>query len=209
MRRSSVLKLRLSGRRPRPSFVFAADLVLEGSRPAVQGDIRMRLILAVVLAAAVSSGAHATCFRDCLGGKITSSQASDDEIRGAAKACRETCESQVRADLERDGKLSQVTDCRPEPLSAADLKKLRAETPSYYVQSNTFVWDIKNPFPDRALTKVEVTAQNMDLNQIGFTGTGLVPPAGEGVFVIPAFFDGYPAVRFAAKVGKVWACPVK
>lgn len=160
----------------------------------------------VLLLVAAASPAGATCFRECLAKEIVTSS-SDDDIRKAAKACRSTCEDQVRAQLERDGKLASVEACRPEPLSREDLKKLRAETPSYYVQSNTFIWDFKNPFPDRVLTKVEVTAQNMDLNQIGFTGTGLVPPSGEGVFVIPAFFDGYPAVRFAAKVEKVWACP--
>jgi hypothetical protein len=169
----------------------------------------MRAILALALAFGATSGATATCFRDCLGEKITSAQASDDDIRKAARECRESCEAGVRAGLERDGKLAQVEGCKAEPLPLADLRKLRAETPSYYVQSNIFIWDFKNPFPDRALTKVEVTAQNMDLNPVGFTGTGLAPPGGEGVFVIPSFFDGYPAVRFAAKVENVWACPVK
>jgi hypothetical protein len=171
----------------------------------------MRLVLALLaLALSLSAGAaEATCFRECLGSKVTSPQATDDEIRVAAKECRLSCEAKVRASLEAEGKLAQVEDCKAEPMPTEDLRKLRAETPSYYVQSNTFIWDIKNPFQDRALTKVEVTAQNMDLNQIEFTGTGLVPPGGEGVFVIPAFFDGYPAVRFAAKVEKVWACPIK
>lgn len=170
----------------------------------------MRIIFAslAALAAFAATPAHATCFRECLGGRIET-QSDDQQIRDAAKTCRETCEAKARDALQRDGKLAAVTDCKAEPLSKDDLKKLRAETPSYYVQSNTFIWDITNPFPDRALTRVEVTAQNMDLNQIAFTGAGLVPPSGEGVFVIPAFFDGYPAVRFAAKVEKVWACPVK
>ncbi|WP_020179231.1 hypothetical protein [Methylopila sp. M107] len=168
----------------------------------------MRLILAAAFSLAAISAAEATCFRECLATKIQSSS-DDDEIRKAAKACRETCEAKTRASMEADGTLASVTDCKPEPLSLTDLRKLRAETASYYVQSNTFIWDFKNPFPDRTLTRVEVTAQNMDLNQIGFTGAGLVPPSGEGAFVIPAFFDGYPAVRFAAKVEKVWACPVK
>lgn len=169
----------------------------------------MRLALATLFAAvAAASPASATCFRECLGGKIQT-QSDDQQIRDVAKECRQSCEAKVREGLERDGKLAALTDCKAEPLSKDELKKLRAETPSYYVQSNTFIWDIKNPFADRALTKVEVTAQNMDLNPIEFTGAGLVPPSGEGVFVIPAFFDGYPAVRFAAKVEKVWACPIK
>jgi hypothetical protein len=168
----------------------------------------MRLEIALSLAALLAAPASATCFRECLGGKIQT-QSDDQQIRDVAKECRQTCESAVRDKLQSEGKLAAVTDCKAEPLSKEDLKKLRAETPSYYVQSNTFIWDFKNPFADRALTRVEVTAQNMDLNPIEFTGAGLVPPAGEGVFVIPAFFDGYPAVRFAAKVEKVWACPVK
>lgn len=163
---------------------------------------------ALLLALASPTVAGATCFRTCLGGQI-SSTSDDQQIRDVSKRCRESCEASVREGLERDGKLGQIADCHAEPMSREDLKRLRAETPSYYVQSNTFIWDIRNPFPDRALTKVQVSAQNMDLNQIEFTGSGLVPPSGEGVFVIPAFFDGYPAVRFAAKVEKVWACPVK
>lgn len=167
-----------------------------------------RIALALGLAAAAAAPSSATCFRECLGGRIQT-QSDDQQIRDVAKDCREICEAKVREGLERGGLLASVKDCKAEPLSKEELKKLRAETPSYYVQSNTFIWDFKNPFADRVLTKVEVTAQNMDLNQIAFTGTGLVPPSGEGVFVIPAFFDGYPAVRFAAKVEKVWACPVK
>jgi len=168
----------------------------------------MRLALALCLAALSAAPASATCFRECLGGKIET-QSDDQKIRDVAKECRQTCEAQARETMERAGTLATLADCKAEPLTKDELKKLRAETPSYYVQSNTFIWDIKNPFADRALTKVEVTAQNMDLNPIAFTGAGLVPPAGEGVFVIPAFFDGYPAVRFAAKVEKVWACPIK
>ena len=168
----------------------------------------MRLILAALLATTAVQSAGATCFRECLSSRITSSS-DDDAIRKAAKQCNESCEGKAREAMRADGTLAAIESCKAEPLSKEDLKKLRAETPSYYVQSNTFIWDFKNPFPDRVLTRVEVTAQNMDLNQIEFTGAGLAPPAAEGVFVIPAFFDGYPAVRFAAKVEKVWACPVK
>lgn len=164
--------------------------------------------LAVLIAAAAAPEARATCFRDCLGGRIQSSS-DDQHIRDAAKECRQSCEAAARDVLQKEGKLAQIDGCRPQELSKDELKRLRSETPSYYVQSNAFIWDFKNPFADRAITKIEVTAQNLDLNQIEFTGAGLVPPSGEGVFVIPAYFDGYPAVRFAAKVEKVWACPVK
>ncbi|PZQ15801.1 MAG: hypothetical protein DI565_08140 [Ancylobacter novellus] len=163
--------------------------------------------LALIMTLIVPATASATCFRDCLGSKIAS-ESSDQQITDAAKQCRESCETQARDGLAQAGKLDQVTTCKAEPLSKDELKKLRAATPSHYVQSNIFIWDFRNPFPDKALFKIEVGAQNMDLNEMSFTGTGLVPPSGEGAFVIPGFFDGYPAVRFAAKVVKVWACPV-
>lgn len=205
------MRAALSGGAGRASFNEAARAGRALTNDAAPGSFStMRLIFAAAASAFVvtASPASATCFRDCLGGKIQT-QSDDQQIRDAAKECRQTCEAQVRDGLERDGKLAALDACKAEPLSKEDLKKLRAETPSYYVQSNTFIWDFKNPFPDRILTKVRVTAQNMDLNQIEFTGAGIAPPAGEGVFVIPAFFDGYPAVRFAAKVEEVWACPVK
>jgi hypothetical protein len=184
------------------------SIVDGASDAATRESRRMRLVLAFAAVAACAAPANATCFRDCLGSRIAAT--SDDiAIKDAARTCREVCEAEVRDGMEKNGTLAQLKSCRGEELSLADLRKLRGETASYYVQSNVFIWDFKNPFPDRAITKIEVSAQNMDLNDVSFTGTGLVPPAGEGVFVIPAFFDGYPAVRFAAKVRKVWACPVK
>lgn len=169
----------------------------------------MRLIIAaVLLVLAVGQAEAQTCFRDCLAGKITSS--SDDlAIKDASRECRESCENAVRTKLETDGFGDKLKDCKAEPLSVEDFRKVRAASPSYYVQANVFVWEAKNPFPDRVLTKIDVSAQNLDLNEFEFTGTGLIPPSGSGAFVIPSFFDGYPAVRFAGKIRTVWACTIK
>ncbi|GLK66679.1 hypothetical protein [Hansschlegelia plantiphila] len=168
----------------------------------------MRMVLAVALALAASGANAQSCFRECLGGKIDSGS-DDAATRDAARECRETCDGETRAALDKEGLSARLEGCRAEPLSLADFRKVRSASPSYYVQANVFVWDAKNPFPDRVLTKIEVTAQNLDLNEMGFTGTGLVPPSGVGTFVIPGFFDGYPAVRFAAKVQTIWACSIK
>ncbi|MFL1875155.1 hypothetical protein ACIKT0_08060 [Hansschlegelia beijingensis] len=170
--------------------------------------ISKRLILVFVIAAAPDLAAAQSCLRDCVNGRI-SATASDVEIKDAALACRQTCEDGARAALERDGLLEKSANCSAEPLSIEDLRKVRAASPSFYVQSNVFIWDARNPFANRVLTKIEVSTQNLDLNDVGFTGAGLVPPSGEGAFVIPGFYDGYPAVRFAARVQKIWACRIR
>jgi hypothetical protein len=169
----------------------------------------MRLILAAALLALSAGAADAqTCFRDCLSGKLESS--SDDiAIRDASKECRATCDAQTRQAMDASGVGSKLDGCKATPLTLEEFRKVRSASPSYTVQAGTFTWDAKNPFPDRALTRIEVTAQNMDLNDMAFTATGLVPPSGEGAFVIPGFFDGYPAVRFAAKIKTIWACDLK
>ncbi|HVI28353.1 hypothetical protein [Hansschlegelia sp.] len=167
-----------------------------------------RLILVLALAAFPGVAAAQSCLRDCVNAQIAAT-ASDIEIKDAALACRQTCEDKARGVLERDGLLDKAANCKAELLTTDELRKVRAASPSFYMQSNVFIWDAKNPFPDRVLTKIDVSAQNLDLNDVGFTGTGLVPPSGEGAFVIPGFYDGYPAVRFAAKVQKIWACKIR
>lgn len=169
----------------------------------------MRLTIAIAAALLSVGAAHAqTCFRDCLSPRLQSD--SDDlQIKDAARACKVVCEDKAKDDLAKAGLLDKLTSCKAEPLTDDDMKKVRSASPSYYVQSNVFIWDMTNPFDDRVLTKIEVSAQNMDLNDMQFTGGGVAPPSSPGIFVVPSFFDGYPAVRFAAKVQKIWACPVK
>ncbi|MFC7051622.1 hypothetical protein ACFQI3_02850 [Hansschlegelia quercus] len=169
----------------------------------------MRFVLAAAFFALSAGAADAqSCFRECLSGKLESS--SDDiAIRDAAKECRGTCDARTREAMDAKGVGSKLDGCKATPLTLEEFRKVRSASPSYTVEAGTFTWEAKNPFPDRALTRIEVTAQNMDLNDMAFTATGLVPPSGEATFVIPGFFDGYPAVRFAAKIKTIWACDLK
>ncbi|MET0313377.1 MAG: hypothetical protein ABW275_03205 [Hansschlegelia sp.] len=169
----------------------------------------MRLFLAVAFVVLAASSAQAqSCFRDCMSGEITA-ESDDIAVKDVARECKETCEARTKAAMETAGTSAAVKDCRGEALSFEDFKKVRAASPSFYVQSNVFVWEAKNPFSDRVITRIDVGAQNLDLNDVGFTGVGLVPPGGTGVFVIPGFYDGYPGARLAGKVQKVYACPLK
>jgi hypothetical protein len=169
----------------------------------------MRFIALLGLAtAALAAPASAACFDQCLSGKIETS--SDDlEIRDAARSCRDVCDAEALAELKKNGLSEGLASCRAKKLSLEDFRKVRAASPSYRIQANVFLWDVTNPFPDRLLTRVEVSTQNLDLQEVGFTGTGLVPPSSTATFVIPSFYEGYPAVRFSAKVSGIWACEVK
>jgi hypothetical protein len=169
----------------------------------------MRMILAALIAATAAGGpAEARCFDDCFASKM---QTNSDDIaaKDFALQCRATCDAEAEAELQSKGLAAQVKACKAERLSLGQFRAVRAASPSYRVQSNIFLWDVVNPYPDKVITRIEVSTQTMELNELAFTGTGLVPPSSAGTFVIPSFYEGYPAVRFSAKVSAIWACEVK
>lgn len=169
--------------------------------------MRFAIVASALLIAGGAANAQ-TCFRDCLSGKLESS--SDDiAIRDASKECRATCDAKTREAMDVQGLGAKLDGCKATALTLEEFRQVRSASPSYTVQAGTFTWDAKNPFADRALTRIEVTAQNMDLNDTAYTATGLIAPSAQGTFVIPGFFDGYPAVRFAAKIKTIWACAVR
>jgi hypothetical protein len=168
----------------------------------------MRMPLSLLLLPLLVVPAAAACFDQCFGTRITL-QSDDIDVKDAARDCRETCDGEVAADMTRRGVYDQVKGCRAQPLSLEDFRKVRGASPSYRVQSNVFLWDVRNPFPDRVVTKIEVLTQNMELQDTSYVGTGLAAPDSTATFVIPGFYEGYPAVRFTAKVTRMWACPIK
>lgn len=169
----------------------------------------MRIFLAAGLFAAACGAAEAqSCFRDCLNGRID--QNSDDvAVKDAARECGEACEAKTREALEKAGLWGKVEGCRGEPLSLEDFRKVRAASPSFYVQSNVFVWEARNPFDDRVITRVDVSGQNLQLSDMAFTAAGLAPPGGVGTFIVPGYYDGYPGARLAGKIQTVYACPIR
>jgi hypothetical protein len=166
-------------------------------------------LAAVAVVGAAASGAEAAaakgCFADCMAAHPPTTDdyfAFADDVKG----CRDRCDAQAIEGLKASGLYDAYAACTPEPLSKTEFRDLRAANPSWQSQFNVFLWDVRNIFPDRLLTSIEVKTQDMNLIDVSLTADGVVAPGASGTFVIPDFFDGYPAVRYATKVTSVSAC---
>lgn len=173
---------------------------------ALPSALAFALVAAGSAAAAAATPAR-TCFESCM---APYAPKSDDYFPFAnhVKACRDRCDGEAIADLKATGSYAAYAACKPEKLDLEDFRALRAANPSWQAQFNVFLWDVRNIFPDRLLTGIEVRTQDMNLVDVDLAAEGLIPPGGAGTFVIPDFFDGYPAVRYATKVTSVSACRV-
>lgn len=165
---------------------------------------------AVSLAASAPAAAAPaqSCFSVCM---APFAPKTDDYFPFAShvKQCRDRCDLKALDGLKTSGAYDDYAACKPEPLSKQDFRDLRAANPSWQAQFNVFLWDVRNIFPDRVLTGVTVKTQDMNLIDVELTGEGLIAPEASGTFVIPDFFDGYPAVRYATKVTAVTACKLR
>lgn len=170
----------------------------------------LTLALAVLAPALLPAPATAeTCFRQCLASRVTSSEATDDQIRFEMKGCRDRCEAEVKAEAERRGLTKALAACKPEPVSIEEFRAIRGASPSYVVQSNAFTWDLKNPLPDKIVREVEIVTQTMSLADTEMTAPATVLPGEQSTALVAGFFDGYPNARYATRVKAIWACPIR
>ncbi|QJP12432.1 hypothetical protein G3545_01365 [Starkeya sp. ORNL1] len=169
-----------------------------------------RLLLATLLLVSVQQAtAHAGgCFRACLSERITS---SDDDVvmRDAMRACRDQCTREETAALKAEGLYDDYATCKPQPLTEDEFRRVRSANPSFTVQINVLVWELSNPLPDKVIRAVEVSTQSMSLSDAAFTTRTVIPPRHTATIVVMDFFDGYPGARFANKLTRIEACPVK
>jgi len=176
--------------------------------------IRPSLVLAALAAALPLAGpARAAapvpaCFSTCM---KPYAPTSDDYFPFAdhVKACRDRCDAATLDAMRADGSYPAYASCTRQTLDKADFRALRAANPSWQSQFNVFLWDVRNVFPDRVLTGITVRTQDMNLIDVDLEAVGVIPPGASGTFVIPDFFDGYPAVRYATKVTSVTACKIR
>ena len=176
----------------------------------------MRMMLSIaVLAAAVAAGTGSAgaapaggCFSTCMAGHPPK---TDDYFAFAddVKACRDRCDADALDRLKSSGAYAAYASCKPAPLSKQEFRDLRAANPSWQSQFNVFLWDVRNIFKDKVLTGIEVKTQDMNLIDVSLVADGVIAPGEAGTFVIPDFFDGYPAVLYATKVTSVTACTVE
>jgi hypothetical protein len=171
----------------------------------------------ILLAAAICSAAFGapsfaqspTCFRQCLTSKLTSSAIEDEEIRSFMKVCRNDCEEKTHDRLASRGLASEMAACVPEPVADADLKKIRSASPSFLAYANAFTWDLHNVLDNKVVVRVEMTTQNLGLQDVVMSAGGTALPGETETFLISGFYDGYPSVRVTTRVKAIYACDLK
>lgn len=167
------------------------------------------LVLAAVLACAganTAARATETCFHICLKAKMVSSTIDDQTIRDDMQACKETCDEEERVTLEADGLAAKVAACIPEKLPDADLKKVRSASPSVVAFANAFTWDVNNVLPDKIIKRIEITTQNLSLEDITMSAAATVTPGQSATFLMKYIADGYPSMRVTTRVKAIYAC---
>jgi hypothetical protein len=171
----------------------------------------------ILLAAAIGSAAFGvpsfaqspTCFRQCLTSKLTSSAIEDEEIRSFMKVCRDDCEEKTRDKIASEGLSGELAACVPQPVADADLKKIRSASPSFLAYANAFTWDLHNVLDNKVVVRVEMTTQNLGLQDVVMSAGGTALPGETETFLISGFYDGYPSVRVTTRVKAIYACDLK
>ena len=164
----------------------------------------MRAILALLAALAVPAQAQ-TCFRACLAPKLAAYDIADQQIRSAMKTCRAACETAV---LARPGLEAKLAACATEPLSDADFKRVRGASASVLAFADSFTWDVTNVLENRVIRRVDLTTQNLALQDVDLSGTGTVLPGETQTVLVSAFSGGYPGAGVATRIKAIYACPL-
>jgi len=174
----------------------------------------LRPILALTTALALSGAGLAaaqaeTCFHVCLKGKLISPDIDDQTIREDMQTCKESCDDEMTARLEKEGIEKKLAACIPEPVPDAEMKKVRSASPSVVAFANAFTWDVKNVLPPGTfIRKVELSTQNVSLEDVTLTAAGIVEPGEIETFLMNNIADGYPSLRVTTRVKAIYACSV-
>ncbi len=148
-----------------------------------------------------------TCFHACFKSKSLPSDVTDQAMREDMQSCRDACEKEARARLLSKGFGPLLAACIPEPVSDAEMKKVRSASTSVVAFANAFTWDVNNVLPDKIIRRVELATQTMSLEDIVVTAAGYVEPGGTSTFYVGNIPDGYPAARVTTRIKAIYACP--
>jgi hypothetical protein len=147
-----------------------------------------------------------TCFHTCFREKPKSVDVDDQTLREDMQSCREACEKEAHERLKENGYAEKVAACIPEAVSLEDLKKIRSASPSVVAFANSFTWDVNNILPDKIIRRVELGTQNMSLEDVIISATGIIAPGESGTFYMGSIPDGYPSLRVTTRVKAIYAC---
>jgi len=150
--------------------------------------------------------ARETCFHSCLKTKLIAPDIDDQTIRDNMQMCKSSCDRDQKAQLESEGTAAKVAACVPEKLDDQDFKKVRSASPSVVAFANTFTWDVENVLPDKVIRRVEITTQNLSLEDITMSAGGIVEPGQKETFLMKNVADGYPSMRVTTRIKAIYAC---
>lgn len=173
---------------------------------------RRLLLLALggaAFAGSLSMASADTCFHVCLKAKMTATDITDQGIRDLMSVCRDDCEDEAKARLEAKGIAGKIAACTPQPVDAADLKKVRSGSPSVVAFANAFTWDVNNVLPGKIIRRVEIGTQSMSLQDVTITASGIVEPGESGTFFMNNVGDGYPSLRVTSRIKAIYVCPLE
>ncbi|MGO9132568.1 MAG: hypothetical protein ACLP8A_00760 [Methylovirgula sp.] len=149
-----------------------------------------------------------TCFHACFNGKKLASNVTDQTLREIMSRCHASCERDARADLLTQGFGPLLAACIPQPVSDAELKKVRSASASVVAFANAFTWDVNNVLTDKIIRRVELATQTLSLADIVVTSSGYLKPGGSETFYVGNVADGYPAMRVTTRIKAIYACPL-
>ncbi len=122
------------------------------------------------------------------------------------QGCRDDCEAEAHERLATRGLAGKIAACTPEPVADADLKKIRSASPSFLAFANAFTWDLHNILDNKVIVRIEMTTQNLSLQDVVMSTGGTALPGETATFLISGFYDGYPSVRVTTRVKAIYAC---
>ena len=73
--------------------------------------------------------------------------------------------------------------------------------------ADAFTWDVANVLENRVIRRVDLTTQNLDLQDVDLSGTGAVLPGETQTVLVSAFSGGYPGAGVATRIKAIYACP--
>ncbi len=170
---------------------------------------KAQMALAALLGLAFApgqAGAAETCFHACVKGKLIAPDIDDQTIRDNMQFCKKSCDEEELVQLEASGTAEKITACTAEKLDDSDFKKVRSASPSVVAYANSFTWDVQNVLPDKIIKRVEITTQNLSLEDVTISAGAIVEPGKSATFLSRYVADGYPSMRVTTRIKAIYAC---
>lgn len=190
--------------------LLAAGLGIGRVSPASAADPETGPIPPVIRVQKPVPGAGATgCFQQCIPEKLAGKLLDDRTVRDTSRTCKDLCEGELRDRFSAAGKLAQYEACAETVMTDADVLEIRKASGPYFLMLTTFVWEIRNVFPDRLLRTLEIRHFTPTMMEVGYSAKTMIPPGESGTFVMFDLSEMLPQLKGTIKVARLTYCDVK